>query len=652
MYSIFKKDNSVEDPYEGWAVEWMRKIWHGFWTDAEFSFNSDIHDFKTKLTEQERGVIIRAISAIANIENRVKLRWSNLHQTLPWDSIANLGLTMGGNEVIHAMAYKKLLKVLGLEQIWKDNENEPCIKRRIAYLQKHLQNHYKDKEKQFLYSIALFTLFVEHVSLFSQFYIIMWFWRYRNVLKDTSQQVNYTKNEECFKPGTQALTPKGWKNIEDFNIGDSIYQYNEDGTISSTHVLHTVSNDFNGELIEFSRCGNKCVVTPNHDMIYYNTNKKLTRRKAKDMKLHKQIHIPVGGVYSNTGINELSFEDRLRIAIQADGTNLYWRDSNDEKLLRGKNGGRTHSIGIKKDRKKERLDWILSNLNVDYTVANTDDGHSVYRIKYNHDVNYKNLNEWVNLEDKTSEWCAEFIDEVIRWDGYNEANHSGYCSTIKSNIDTVQTIAILAGFSTNIYKANESARKSTYNDCYKLSIKKCNLIPKSHGVSKDFVPYEGKVHCITVPSGNIITRIDDKTFITGNCVHSLIGVDIINKIKEEHSEFWDEELRQKILDESHEAISSEENIIDWILGDYSGPRLSADVLKSFVRQRMNEGLEMIGLPSSYQIDDGYARDFEWFYEEVLGNNHTDFFVQRPVDYAKKLYSVSYDELFEGINLED
>ena len=32
--------------------------------------------------------------------------------------------------------------------------------------------------------------------MFSQFYVINWFNRYRNVLKDTGQQVKYTRNEE------------------------------------------------------------------------------------------------------------------------------------------------------------------------------------------------------------------------------------------------------------------------------------------------------------------------------------------------------------------------------------------------------------------------------------------------------------------------
>ena len=34
------------------------------------------------------------------------------------------------------------------------------------------------------------------MSLFSQFYVINWFNRYQNVLKDTAQQIAYTAKEE------------------------------------------------------------------------------------------------------------------------------------------------------------------------------------------------------------------------------------------------------------------------------------------------------------------------------------------------------------------------------------------------------------------------------------------------------------------------
>ena len=64
-------------------------------------------------------------------------------------------------------------------------------------MRKHLHKFHADNKKQFIYSLILFTLFVENIALFSQFYTIGWFGRYKNVLKDTNKQVEYTSREEA-----------------------------------------------------------------------------------------------------------------------------------------------------------------------------------------------------------------------------------------------------------------------------------------------------------------------------------------------------------------------------------------------------------------------------------------------------------------------
>jgi ribonucleoside-diphosphate reductase beta chain len=83
-----------------------------------------------------------------------------------------------------------------MENVFEDNLKLDWIEGRVKYLKKYTHKYYKDSKKQYLYALILFTLFVENVSLFSQFYVINWFARFKNVLKDTDQQVKYTRNEE------------------------------------------------------------------------------------------------------------------------------------------------------------------------------------------------------------------------------------------------------------------------------------------------------------------------------------------------------------------------------------------------------------------------------------------------------------------------
>jgi ribonucleoside-diphosphate reductase beta chain len=180
-----------------WTKEFMESMWKGFWTADEFNFTSDYAQFKTVLTPQERDVMIRALSAIGQIEVAVKTFWTNVGNTLPHPSIRDLGYVLGHNEVIHNMAYEKLLTVLGLEEVFEKNLENPIVKGRVDYLRKYAEKVYKEDEKrQFIYSIALFTMFVEGVSLFSQFYIIMNMNKNHGYMKDTAQQVRYTRQEE------------------------------------------------------------------------------------------------------------------------------------------------------------------------------------------------------------------------------------------------------------------------------------------------------------------------------------------------------------------------------------------------------------------------------------------------------------------------
>ena len=193
---IFEEQVSRKPDHYPWAQEFIEAMHNGFWTDKEFSFSSDIKDFNVNLSEDEREMIIRTLSAIGQIEVAVKKFWSKLGDNLPHPSLTDLGYVMANVEVIHNNAYERLLKVLGLEDVFEENLKLDFIEGRVKYLRKYNHKFYKDSKKQYVYALTLFTLFVENVSLFSQFYVINWFNRYRNVLKDTGQQVKYTRNEE------------------------------------------------------------------------------------------------------------------------------------------------------------------------------------------------------------------------------------------------------------------------------------------------------------------------------------------------------------------------------------------------------------------------------------------------------------------------
>jgi ribonucleoside-diphosphate reductase beta chain len=193
---LFEEQIARKPDHYPWTKQFIDAIWQGFWTPDEFNFRSDYSQFKSDLSPEEQEVIVRTLSAIGQIEVAVKTFWADIGRHMPHPSIRDLGFAMANSEVIHNLAYEKLLDVLHLSHVFEENLNEEVIKGRVNYLRKYNKKVYKDARQQYIYSIILFTLFVENVSLFSQFYIIMHFNRNRAVLKDCAQQVQYTRNEE------------------------------------------------------------------------------------------------------------------------------------------------------------------------------------------------------------------------------------------------------------------------------------------------------------------------------------------------------------------------------------------------------------------------------------------------------------------------
>lgn len=322
---IFEEQISRKPNLYPWTEQFIDSMHNGFWTSKEFNFSSDIHNFKADLNDKEREIITCTLSAIGQIEVAVKKFWAKLGDNLPHPALTDLGYVMANVEVIHNEAYERLLRVLDLEDVFEENLKLDIIIGRVNYLRKYLHKYYKDSKKQYVYALILFTLFVENVSLFSQFYIVNWFNRYRNILKDTAQQVAYTAREEQ--------------------------------------------------------------------------------------------------------------------------------------------------------------------------------------------------------------------------------------------------------------------------------------------------------------------------------IHALVGIKIVNVIREEHPELFDDELKERINHEAKEAFSAESKIIDWIIGDFAEDKISSDILKEFIKNRINDSLVSIGFDKVFEVDATILKSTVWFDEQLLGNNSTDFFNQRPVEYSKKNKSFAEDDLF-------
>lgn len=184
-------------PYEyPQLLAYKDAIRHSYWIDTEYNFTTDIDDFRVKVTDEEREVIKKTMLAIAQIEVNVKTFWADLYKRMPITEIGDVGMTFAESEVRHKDAYARLLRILGLEDEFKTVIEIPAIEGRIKYLKKYLDGSRSKDNKMYTKSVLLFSLFIEHVSLFSQFLIMMSFNKEKNLFKGISNVVEATSKEE------------------------------------------------------------------------------------------------------------------------------------------------------------------------------------------------------------------------------------------------------------------------------------------------------------------------------------------------------------------------------------------------------------------------------------------------------------------------
>jgi ribonucleoside-diphosphate reductase beta chain len=194
--NIFEKRVELK-PFEYPELyEYVDAIRHSYWIHTEFNFTSDIQDFKTRISLVEQSAIKNTMLAISQIEVAVKNFWGDIYYKMPKPEIGSVGATFAESEVRHLDAYSHLLEILGLNSEFKDLKKKPVIMQRVHYLETAVKNVSSENNQDYAESMLLFSLFIEHVSLFSQFLIIMAFNKHRNMLKGISNVVEATSKEE------------------------------------------------------------------------------------------------------------------------------------------------------------------------------------------------------------------------------------------------------------------------------------------------------------------------------------------------------------------------------------------------------------------------------------------------------------------------
>ena len=176
--------------------QYVEAIRHSYWIHTEFNYTSDIQDYFNNALPHEKSAVTRAMLAIAQVEVAVKTFWGDIYHRMPKYEIGAVGASFSESEARHADAYSHLLEILGLNNEFEKIKDIPALKQRVDYLSKMVQYSKSEDDREYILSMILFSLFTEHVSLFSQFLVMMSFNKHRNLFKGLSNVIEATSKEE------------------------------------------------------------------------------------------------------------------------------------------------------------------------------------------------------------------------------------------------------------------------------------------------------------------------------------------------------------------------------------------------------------------------------------------------------------------------
>jgi ribonucleoside-diphosphate reductase beta chain len=238
---IFKPRKHLK-PYEYPELEsYKEAIQHSYWLHTEYNYTSDIQDYKVNVKPHERTAIQNAMLAISQVEVSVKTFWAKMYDHLPKPELANVGMTFAESEVRHSDAYSHLLELLGLNEIFEKIEEIPALNQRVEYLNAHIHYSQTESNRDYALSILLFSAFIEHISLFSQFLIIMSFNKHQNLFSGISNVIEATSKEEQLHGefGIDLINTIREENPEWFDdkMAEEIYELCQEAYASEKDVL-------------------------------------------------------------------------------------------------------------------------------------------------------------------------------------------------------------------------------------------------------------------------------------------------------------------------------------------------------------------------------------------------------------------------------
>lgn len=341
----------------------------------------------------------------------------------------------------------------------------------------------------------------------------------------------------CLHPDMEILTEKGWLNLKGFEEEkpQECWSMNmQTGKMELVPIDKYVIEDYDGELY--------CCEYPQGK--YNNTSFRVTDKHrmlctvplayGSELRMMEAKDLPQDATFiaackssSETELDQVSLTKcKLCMHIVADGYVRWYKLADGSERV-------SLSFHYKKKRKIERVERLLNDAGLRYSLHVVKDGSTIIRVLSPDCIGLAEMvdpshkgKDGKNIPLSFTKLCPkqmmELIEEYHFADGrYENMKKETYsyiiCSTNTQTLDTLQTMAFLCGMSSSMWY--ERYNMPGWKNAMIISIHKDNPLrtpPKSSYYKKE---YRGKVFCVQNRNHTIVARDSrcDVPFVLGNC---------------------------------------------------------------------------------------------------------------------------------------
>ncbi len=139
-----------------------------------------------------------------------------------------------------------------------------------------------------------------------------------------------------------------------------------------------------------------------------------------------------------------------------------------------------------------------------------------------------------------------------------------------------------------------------------------------------------------------ISALQESTAIE-EVTHYNFGVDVINIIKSELPQLWDDYLVELVTDNIKVAYQSELNLIDWFFENGVPEHLTREEVVNFLNYNFNIVCKDLELDLHFEVDEElFEEKNSWFKKKVFMTTEPDFFADPVSGYASEDEEVDMD----------